>query len=97
MHWNYRVIRQKDPISGDYSYQVHEVFYNEELKPFTCTAEAVTIYGESVDELKEDLEKFFQAFERPVLDMEYFDKLELERDSDDYYAPTTIKELLGEE
>ena len=74
MTWNYRIIKEVVPGFGEElvdAYGVHEVYYDAEGKPTMCS-EAIQPYGETLDELKVDLERMMEAFEKPVLDMVQF-------------------------
>ena len=66
--WNYRVIRKPTPDTDSVVYQIHEVYYREDGTIEGWTAEPVTPLGESVEELREDIRYFLQAFRRPVLE-----------------------------
>lgn len=66
MSWNYRVIRHID-AEGNESYMVHEVYYTPEGRPQMYTVNGVAPYGESLDELRKDVERFAAAVEKPVL------------------------------
>jgi len=66
--WNYRVIRKPTPDTDSVVHQIHEVYYREDGAIEGWTAEPVTPLGESVEELREDIRYFLQAFRRPVLE-----------------------------
>lgn len=66
MTWNHRVF--SDGLTPP-SYVIREVFY-EEGKVIGCTENPVSPYGESLDELREDLKWFLEATNSPVLTME---------------------------
>ena len=76
MHWNHRVISKQVPadIKGntETAYEIHEVYYNEEGIPTSCTVDGITAFGETVEELKETLERMLKATEKPILEMSYF-------------------------
>lgn len=67
MTWNYRVIR-KEHESGDVTFQIHEVYYDDEGAIETWTANSVYPSGESLSELREDIEHFLAALDEPVLE-----------------------------
>jgi hypothetical protein len=71
MTWNHRVVK-KTHTTGEISYGVHEVYYNDEGKPISCTQDAVEPYGETLEELKREIERFSKATELPILD---YDKI----------------------
>lgn len=60
-HWNYRV------IYNGCSYQIYEVYYDNNDKPTSWLESPGSPYGESLDELKEDFLLMAKAFERPAL------------------------------
>jgi hypothetical protein len=49
-------------------YGIHEVYYSEDGRPIACSEEAVRPYGESPEELRNDVRHFSEALEKPVLD-----------------------------
>lgn len=65
MSWNYRVI--KTIIGGEESYGIHEVYYDEQGKPKMYSKDPVPAYGETLLELKEDMERLLKAFNTPIL------------------------------
>lgn len=66
-HWNYRVVEK----SGSFS--VHEAFYDDGVEtPHSITENEMSPYGETLEELKEDLEHYLEAFEKPVLQYKDF-------------------------
>jgi hypothetical protein len=80
MTWNYRVIKGKDRklkgLPQSYFYGIFEVYYGEDRVPHSCTTEPIALVGETLEELKKDYEMVSEAFKQPVLEMEYFKKLE---------------------
>lgn len=66
MSWNYRLVRH---TQGDDSYiTVHEVYYDDDGNPKAYTIDAVSPGGETLDELRDDLILYLQAFGKGVLD-----------------------------
>lgn len=65
MHWNHRVIRHE--YDGETWYSVHEVYYRGEHAE-SCTAEPVRVSGDTLDELRCQLQHMLAALDRPVLD-----------------------------
>jgi len=70
-YWNYRIIRKYHKESDTDTFHVHEVYYNDENQIEGWTESACAPMGETLSELKEDIELFLKAFEKPVL----FEKL----------------------
>ena len=68
--WNYRLVRKQtehEDVVG-----VHEVYYNSDGEPRSCTKKPVGIQRESIEELEKELFCMKQAFEKPVLNYEDF-------------------------
>jgi len=64
--------------SGSYSktmFSIHEVYYEDGVA-FSCTQESVGSCGDNLEELKEDIESFKQALDKPVLDYETLEVIE---------------------
>tara|TARA_X000001316_G_scaffold12135_1_gene5732 strand:- start:391 stop:681 length:291 start_codon:yes stop_codon:yes gene_type:complete len=70
--WNYRVVRTKEKEYD--SYQLYEVYYDDDGKIEGMTENAMQPYGESVEELESDLVFMMQALKQPVLDMKELEK-----------------------
>ena len=68
MHWNHRVVKRTYPApSNETFYQIHEAYYGVENKP-AITEEPDYPLGESIEELREDLQRMLRALDKPVLD-----------------------------
>ena len=74
MSWNHRVIHSV--INGEDIYQIHEVFYDDEGKPVSCTVEGVSPLGETKRELIEDMGRFSRALGQEWLEMSMFEEME---------------------
>jgi len=74
MHWNYRVIKSMDK-NGEAFFGIHEVYYEDNNVPKSCTVEPVSLAAESLEDLKADLNLIAKSFNKPVLEMLYFDNL----------------------
>ena len=77
MTWNHRVVhrlikRMPSEREGEHWYAVHEVYYDESGKPEMTTVEAVAPGGETLDELRQELDRFQKALEHPVLEYDSF-------------------------
>ena len=66
-HWNYRIIRKYHKESDSSTYQIHEVYYDDEKMIEGWTQSPVEPMGESLEELSNDIAHFLKAFEKPVL------------------------------
>jgi hypothetical protein len=67
-HWNYRVIK-KIAEDGTPVYQIHEVYYDDNGNREGWTEDPVLLYGEYLDELREDIQYFLQAFRQPIFEI----------------------------
>ena len=70
-HWNHRVVRRVYPgaLDGEVAYQIHEAYYGLEDK-LVITKEPDHPQGETLAELRKDLERMLRALDKPVLDYE---------------------------
>jgi hypothetical protein len=64
--WNHRIIRYTDG-EGTTHFGIHEVYYGSGGEPEMYTENPVAPYGESLDELRRDIEHMMGAFNHPVL------------------------------
>ncbi len=71
--WDYRVIKKYDAKLGDESHQIHEVYYREDGTIDAWTESPVQPYGDTPEELREDIRFFLQAFHHPVLKLQSVD------------------------
>ncbi len=67
-HWNYRVVRKSHGDSSEFSYNIHEVHYDDAGIPTNCSMSAIAPYGSSHEELRRDLDTMRRAFDLPTLD-----------------------------
>lgn len=71
MSWNYRVVKHVrgdgNPPHGDTSYNVHEVYYNEDGSVRGWTDREVSPHGEDAKEFRGSLMLYQAAMKRPVL------------------------------
>ncbi len=78
--WNYRVVRKKnnyiDPANKkeriDYTYAIHEAYYDENGYVGAITQDPVGPFGENIEELMHSWVMMAEAFGKPVLD---YDKI----------------------
>jgi hypothetical protein len=74
MPWNHRVLRHKFPpikdVQREDHYIIHEVYFNEgkQDEPHSCTKDGVEVRGESIEELRETLQRMLRCLDHPVLD-----------------------------
>lgn len=66
MSWNHRIIKYTDG-EGTTHFGIHEVYYGPTGRPEMYTESASAPYGESLYELREDLQRMLAAFDKPVL------------------------------
>lgn len=66
--WNYRVIRTENPLTGNTTYQIHEVYYREDGTIDCWTQEPVEPLGVSDSQLRNDIHAFLAAFRQPTLE-----------------------------
>lgn len=76
MPWNYRIVK-KNVYLGKCSdakvqFGIHETYYNENDIPTAITTDYMAPYGETLEELKSDLEHMLAALEKPILYWEDF-------------------------
>jgi hypothetical protein len=76
-YWNYRVIRKDEDKAGTASYQIHEVYYQENGVIDGWTETPVHPCGDTREELREDIRFFLKAFQRPVLEAKEMDGKEV--------------------
>lgn len=65
MGWDYRVMRYASGKLG-----IHEVYSDDSARPAFCTSEAVSLEGDDLDALRQELERMSEALALPVLDFE---------------------------
>jgi len=70
-HWNHRIVKRKEKgLDGkdEWFYGIHEVYYDENDKPYMLTKEPIDITGETEEDLKLGYKQMERAFDLPVLD-----------------------------
>ena len=67
MTWNYRVIRRPDPSGASDRFGIHEVHYDSFGRIEMWTEASCDPFGESLAELKADMEMMSAALSKPVL------------------------------
>lgn len=68
--WNYRVLRRvlKGHNYTEDEYSVHEVYYDPQGNPTSCSVDPQAPHGETMEELHADLERYTEALAKPTLD-----------------------------
>lgn len=70
MGWNYRMLRHTHG-PGEEWLAIHEVYYDEKGNVVTWTEDPSQPIGDTVDDLRWDLEKMLQALDHPVIEVEH--------------------------
>lgn len=65
-HWNHRVIKKTNP-DGLILYSIREVYYNEDGTIFSYMEEPLSMVEETVEELKETLQRCLKSLDTPIL------------------------------
>lgn len=71
MTWNYRLIDHGEN-QGERYFAIHEVHYDDTGKPVSVSEDGARIGGETVDDIKDVLERMRGALEKPALRYEDF-------------------------
>ena len=66
MSWDYRVVIKRSTSMEHYG--IHEVYYNEEGGTDYCTDTPCDPYGETLEELKENVLQMMGAFLEPIIE-----------------------------
>lgn len=64
--WNYRVLKHT-PEKGHTYYAIHEVYYADDGATNGHTENAVWPVGETIEELRADINRMLLALDRPVI------------------------------
>lgn len=65
MSWNYRIVKTTFE-QGD-RYAIHEVYYDESGNPTSRTVEPCCPIGDTLEELRAEMERYLQAMNKPIL------------------------------
>jgi len=65
MGWNHRVMKHKD--GEDDFFQIHEVYYDKNGKVDGYTANGTSAGGNSLDELRSELQRMIDSLDKDVL------------------------------
>lgn len=63
MSWNYRVVR------GEYGLRIYDVYYDGDGNPIATHQNPTYVYGDQLQDLKQQLMLMIEALEKPVLDV----------------------------
>lgn len=83
MSWNYRILRHVDPApsrmetlypNGIIWYGIHEVYYDEQGTPHSCSVNEMELKGESAVDIAQDMKLMALAFDKPILEYSYFEE-----------------------
>jgi hypothetical protein len=61
MTWNNRVIKRDNKLG------IHEVYYSENDEMISWTIDSIIPGGETIEDLKEELQRFMRASKKPIL------------------------------
>lgn len=65
-HWNHRVVKKY--YDEDYTeFAIKEVYYNEDKSIYAWMEEPCRVHGESLESLRQFLERCLKALDQPVL------------------------------
>lgn len=73
MSWNHRVMRRTHSFKSDgkeYSedcYEIHEVYYDDNDNIEGFTEDAIAPCGETIEELREELQRMLDCLDEPLL------------------------------
>lgn len=76
--WNYRILRRVyEPHENEgvrETFNVHEVYYlgNDDDSPNSCSVDPMEPHGETLEELERDYKRMASAFQKPVLEYQFF-------------------------
>lgn len=88
--WNYRIVRKKHNIRNErieYTYGIHEVFYDKNKKAVACTVDPVSPFGSNIQELRTAWIMQCEAFGQPILNFDQIPEPGHDK-NDDLVKPT---------
>jgi len=68
--WNYRLMRHIDAFGREY-FAIHEAYYNDVGEVTAWTDDAASPMGQTMDEVRDDLEKMLRALDYPVVEVKH--------------------------
>ena len=102
--WNYRIVRtvyNNNPNGNDDQYAIHEVYYEEDndTHPDSVTSEATTLTGESLEEIRTNIDRIIKAFDKPVLEYQMFEDMgnntEAKNRNEPYISSNEVRQKYG--
>ncbi len=84
MSWNYRILKHVDDAGifkahypdGIIWYGIHEVYYDKNGEPDSCTEKPCDVVQEDLNFIKTDLKMMLEATSKPVLNYSLFEDKE---------------------
>ena len=67
MHWNHRVVRSWDEAFGTETFEICEVYYDNDGNVIGHT-EAISLVGNTMQELAEQLALMIECIDKPVIE-----------------------------
>ena len=68
--WNYRLMRHTDAYGREY-FAIHETYYNDKGEPTAWTDDAAYVMGETMDGVREELDRMLRALDYPVIEVSH--------------------------
>ena len=65
MTWNHRVLAHEH--KGEFTFAIHEIFYNKDGIPDMCTEDPVGVVGDTLAGLVDTLKWMRKALKKPIL------------------------------
>ena len=65
MSWNYRIMAHEH--ENEMYFEIHEVYYDKDGKPESCTKNPVTVGSEDDNGISWILDKMKESLEKPIL------------------------------
>lgn len=79
MSWNHRVIRRVYPnthMDDSILYEIYEVYYDKDGKIDGITEEPISIREESIEDLKNTIERLTKCLTTPIIDYDTLQEIE---------------------
>ena len=67
-NWNYRVVKRSADEYGEETYHIYECYYWPDQSIRFSSSVPASPFGESYDELKENMHQMAEAFHKPVIE-----------------------------